>query len=139
MRPDGLVAVRDSDYAAMTWAPDEPRLDRWLALYHAVTERNGAEADAGRYLKGWALEAGFAEVEVASSTWTFSSPEDRSWWGAPWADRVEGADSTLARQAVDYGLATADELTDIAAGWRSWAEADDGVFAVVHFEVLARG
>ena len=28
---------------------------------------------------------------------------------------------------------------DLAAGWRAWAEADDGVFAVVHLEVLARG
>jgi len=139
VRPDGLVAVRDSDYAAMTWAPDEPRLDRWLALYHQVTERNGAEADAGRHLKAWARTAGFAEVEVDSSTWTFASVEDRAWWGALWADRVEGADSALARQAVEYGLATPEDLADLAAGWRTWAEADDGVFAVVHFEVLARG
>lgn len=139
VRPDGIVAVRDSDYAAMTWAPDEPRLERWLDLYHQVTERNGAEADAGRYLKGWARAAGFAEVEVGSSTWTFASTEDRAWWGALWADRVEGADSALARQAIEYGLATAGELTELAAGWRSWADADDGVFAVVHFEVLARG
>ena len=139
VRPDGVVAVRDSDYAAMTWAPDEPRLDRWLELYHRVTERNGAEADAGRYLKGWARAAGFAEIEVSSSTWTFSSIEDRAWWGALWADRVEGDDSALARQAVEYGLTTTAELADLAAGWRTWAEADDGVFAGVHFEVLARG
>jgi len=139
VRPDGVVAVRDSDYAAMTWAPDEPRLDRWLELYHRVTERNGAEADAGRYLEGWARAAGFAEVEVSSSTWTFSSIEDRAWWGALWADRVEGDDSALARQAVEYGLATTAELADLAAGWRKWAEADDGVFTVVHVEVLARG
>jgi len=139
VRPGGVVAVRDSDYAAMTWAPAEPRLDRWLALYHRVTERNGAEADAGRYLYGWARQAGFAEVEVGSSTWTFATAEDRAWWGSLWADRVEGADSALARQAVEYGLATTEELTDLAAGWRTWAEADDGVFAVLHFDVLARG
>ncbi|HSR21945.1 MAG TPA: methyltransferase domain-containing protein, partial [Candidatus Eisenbacteria bacterium] len=28
-RPGGIVAARDSDYAAMTWSPAEPALDRW--------------------------------------------------------------------------------------------------------------
>ena len=137
--PGGVVAVRDSDYAAMTWAPREPRLDGWLALYHQVTGRNGAEADAGRHLKAWALEAGFTDVEVSSSTWTFADPDARSWWSDLWADRVAGADSALARQAVEYGLATTDDLADLADGWRSWAEARDGVFVVLHLEVLARG
>ena len=62
--PGGLLAVRDSDYAAFVWAPEDPLLDRWLALYHEVVRANGAEADAGRFLKGWVLAAGFADVEV---------------------------------------------------------------------------
>lgn len=139
VRPDGVVAVRDSDYAAMTWGPDEPRLDRWLELYHQVTARNGAEADAGRRLLGWAQQAGFAAIEVSSSNWTYADPETRAWWSGVWADRVGLADSALHRQAIEYGLATPDELADLADGWRSWAEADDGVFVVVHVEVLARG
>jgi ubiquinone/menaquinone biosynthesis C-methylase UbiE len=32
-RPDGIVAARDSDYAAFTWFPQVPALDDWLALY----------------------------------------------------------------------------------------------------------
>ena len=139
VRPDGVVAVRDSDYATFTWAPSDPRLTRWLDLYHQVTECNGAEADAGRHLKHWAQEAGFGSVEVTSSTWTFSNPEDRAWWGDLWADRVGRPDSALGTQALEYGLSTPDELADLADGWRSWAEADDGVFIVLHVEVLARG
>ena len=34
-RPGGLVAARDSDYAAMTWYPADPALDAWLAPYRA--------------------------------------------------------------------------------------------------------
>ncbi len=49
-KPDGVVAARDSDYAAMTWYPEIPALTRWLSLYHDVTRSNGAEADAGRRL-----------------------------------------------------------------------------------------
>src|SRR5699024_3285801 len=33
--PDGVVAARDADYAAMTWHPADSRLDRWLEIYRA--------------------------------------------------------------------------------------------------------
>jgi SAM-dependent methyltransferase len=139
VRPDGIVATRDSDYAAMTWAPADERLDRWLALYHRITEHNGAEADAGRHLPAWAGAAGFTDVEVGSSTWTFADPEARQWWGGLWADRVGDAGSALHRQALEYGLADEAELAELASGWRAWAAGDDAVFVVVHVEVLARG
>jgi ubiquinone/menaquinone biosynthesis C-methylase UbiE len=138
VRPDGVVAVRDSDYATFTWAPPSPRLTRWLDLYHQVVECNGAEADAGRHLATWVRAAGFTDVEVSSSTWTFADPESRAWWGDLWADRVGVADSAFAKQALDYGLSTRDELAELATGWRDWAGKEDGVFVVLHVEVLAR-
>jgi ubiquinone/menaquinone biosynthesis C-methylase UbiE len=136
LRPGGMLAVRDSDYAGFVWAPRDPMLDRWNELYHAITARNGAEADAGRFLLGWVQQAGFQNVEAGSSTWTFATPERRTWWGTLWADRVE--QSAFAEQAVAYGLSDADELATIAAAWRRWAEQPDGYFAVPNAEVLAR-
>jgi ubiquinone/menaquinone biosynthesis C-methylase UbiE len=133
---DGVVAVRDADYAAMTWYPVDPRLDQWLALYQAVARSNSAEPDAGRRLRSWALAAGFTDVTSSASVWCFSASEERAWWASLWADRVTS--SRFAEQAVDRGLATAAELEDIAAGWRDWAEQPDGFFAVLHGEVLAR-
>lgn len=47
-RPGGIVAARDSDYAAMTWYPEVPGLDNWLDLYRRVARANGGEPDAGR-------------------------------------------------------------------------------------------
>jgi ubiquinone/menaquinone biosynthesis C-methylase UbiE len=136
LRPGGILAVRDSDYAAMVWAPREPLLDRWNALYHEITAHNRAEADAGRYLLGWVQQAGYTDIEAGSSTWTFAEPDRREWWGNLWADRVE--QSAMAQQAVDYGLSDADELAAIASAWRRWAGHADGYFAVLHGEVLAR-
>ncbi len=136
LAPGGLVAVRESDYGAFAWAPDDPLLDRWLELYHQVTRANGADADAGRRLPGWFRAAGFTDLAVTSSTWTFAEPDDRAWWGGLWADRVVA--SAFAGQAVEYGLATPAELDGIAAAFRRWATADDGVFVVLHVEVLAR-
>ena len=136
MRPGGILGVRDSDYAAFAWAPTDPRLERWMQLYHQVTTRNGAEADAGRHLLGWVQRAGFTDATASSSTWTFADPESRAWWGGSWADRVRL--SAFAHQAVEYGLSDRDELDSLANAWRQWAEKPDGFFAVLHGEVLAR-
>jgi hypothetical protein len=133
-RPDGVVAARDSDYAAMTWYPLVPALDRWLALYHDVTRSNGAEADAGRRLHSWARAAGFSEVRCSASAWCYATPEQREWWGGTWAERV--VSSRLAQQALERDLATEAELDEIASAFRAWAAADDGWFAVLHGEIL---
>ena len=135
-RPGGLVAVRDADYAAMTWHPAVPALDRWLEVYRAAARAHDAEPDAGRHLLGWALAAGFAEVVPTASAWCFATPHDRQWWGGMQADRIVA--SRIAGEAVDRGLCRADELPELAAGWRAWAASDDGWFAVLHGELLCR-
>jgi ubiquinone/menaquinone biosynthesis C-methylase UbiE len=135
LKPGGTLAVRDSDYAAFAWAPDEPLLERWMELYQSITRRNGAEANAGRYLLGWAQGAGFEDVRGSSSTWTFADSETRQWWGNVWADRV--AYSAFAEQAVAYELSDRAELDAIAAAWRAWLQKPDALFIVVHGEVLA--
>ncbi len=134
--PGGTIAARDSDYSAMTWAPADGRIDRWLDVYLAVTRHNGAEADAGRHLLRWAHEAGLADVVYSTSTWTFATPDACAWWGDVWADRV--VRSSLAEQAQMYGVATPGELEEIAAGWREWSRQPHAVFVVQHGEVLAR-
>ncbi len=136
-RPGGLVAVRESDYSAFAWYPQLPELDRWMAIYQRAARANDAEPDAGRRLLSWAQAAGFTDVAAGSSTWCFASDDDRAWWGGLWADRMVSSD--LAGQAVDQGLATRAELEEVAAGWRAWAQAEDGWFSVLHGEVLARG
>jgi ubiquinone/menaquinone biosynthesis C-methylase UbiE len=136
LKPGGVLAARDSDYSCFSWAPLDPRLDRWAALYRAVCRRNQAEPDAGRFLKGWAQRAGFASVTASSSTWTYADPESCAWWGSLWADRCEL--SEFGRQAVAYGLCARDELSEIAAAFRQWAVAPDAFFVVLHGEVLAR-
>src|SRR6185436_5999607 len=87
-KPGGIVAVRDSDYAAFTWYPQLPELDEWLDLYQQVARGNGGEPDAGRRLLAWAHAAGLTDVTATSSTWCFATPADREWWGGMWADRI---------------------------------------------------
>ena len=135
--PGGLVAARDSDYGAFVWSPDDDRLTRWMALYHELTTHNRADADAGRHLHVYARAAGFTDVTVSSSNWTFQTAEERAWWGGLWADRIRQSD--FARQVLEYGLSNEAELQDIADGFQRWARDPDGLFIVPHGEVLCRG
>ena len=136
LRPGGLLAVRDSDYACFAWAPLDPLLTRWLEVYRAVARCNLAEPDAGRFLKGWTLEAGFCEVRATSSTWTYADPQACAWWGSLWADRCEL--SSFGDQAVAYGLSTREELRVIATAFREWSNQPTAFFMVPHGEILAR-
>ena len=102
VKPGGIVAVRDSDYGAFVWTPDDPMLTRWNELYHELTRRNRAEADAGRYLHTWVRAAGFDDFVLSHSAWTFQNDADRTWWGGLWADRA--LHSEFAKQCLDEGL-----------------------------------
>jgi 2-polyprenyl-3-methyl-5-hydroxy-6-metoxy-1,4-benzoquinol methylase len=136
VRPDGVVGVRDVDYAGTIVFPETEGLALWAALYQKVHRSNGGEPDAGRRLKSWARAAGFTRVEVTTSVWTFATDEDRAWWGGMWADRV--LQSAFAGDALGKGLATQAELQLISDAWRAWAADPDGFMAMPHGEVLAK-
>jgi SAM-dependent methyltransferase len=136
LRPGGILAVRDGDYGGFRWAPADARLDRWLELYLAVTARNGHDALIGPSLLRLAHEAGFDQVTVSSSNWTFADPASRAWWGGLWADRIRY--SRLAEQAVAYDLSTPDELASLGQAFVEWAASPDAVFIVPNVEILAR-
>ncbi|MFH9070728.1 class I SAM-dependent methyltransferase [Streptomyces alboflavus] len=135
-RPGGIVAVRDSDYEAMTWHPHVAGLDDWLDLYRRVARAGGGEPDAGRRLKSWALAAGFTDITASAGTWCYSTPEERAWWSGLWADRT--VVSAYAEHATAGGHADQEQLDAIAAAWREWGQAEDGWFTVLHGELLCR-
>lgn len=136
VRPGGALAARDSDYGGALWWPADPRLDRWLQIYRAVGHDNGAEPDAGRRLQAWAHAAGATTVTPSASIWCHSTLAGRAWWGRMWAERI--VNSRIAEQAVAYGHATREELEDISAARRAWADDPDGWFAIPHGEILCR-
>jgi ubiquinone/menaquinone biosynthesis C-methylase UbiE len=135
-RPGGIVAARDGDYGGFLWYPEIPELDDWLRLYHLVARANGGEPDAGRRLLSWAHQAGFTDVTPSASVWCHATPEARAYWGGSWAVRI--VESAIARQLVDSGAATKNQLQQISDGWRRWADAEDGWFMVPHGEIIYR-
>ncbi|EKM59007.1 uncharacterized protein PHACADRAFT_205188 [Phanerochaete carnosa HHB-10118-sp] len=133
-KPGGIVASRESDRATFTWFPDSG-LREWAELYDRVARGNGGEPDAGRRIKAWAREAGFdpARTTCSAATWCFSTPEERAWWGGLWADRIVKSD--FAKGAAREG-ASAEDLERLSQAWRSWSQAEDGWFAMLHGEMI---
>ena len=134
LRPGGLVAVRDSDYGTMVHAPVQPAIERWRELYHLVAAANGGEADAGRYLQSWVMQAGFVDVETTVDTTVHADADSRSAWGEMWAVRV--LDSDFARHAQTHGLADQAELQEISDAFRRWAAQPDGLWAWINAQVI---
>lgn len=137
VKPGGIVAVRDADYAAMHWSPHSPELDQWQAVYRQVAYDNDAEPDAGRWLLQWARQAGFTDVTPGIGTWLFADDAGRNWWGGTWSKRI--VESSLAEQAVEMGYASAEELQKLSQAWTNWSQEPDGWFVVVHSELICRG
>jgi SAM-dependent methyltransferase len=131
-RPGGIVAVRDSDYAAFTWYPELPGLADWQSLYRRTARANGGEPDAGRRLLSWARAAGFTDITATASVWCFADDTDRSWWGGLWADRVLGS------AFAELADATEVDRQRIADAWQQWGADPDGWLIIPHGEVLAR-
>jgi ubiquinone/menaquinone biosynthesis C-methylase UbiE len=133
-RPGGLIGVRDSDYGAMAWFPEDRELAEWRVLYQRVARAQGGEPDAGRRLVSWARRCGFTEIEPTASAWCYATQADRSWWGELWAERLTS--SRFGDLAVEHGLAARHDLQRLANAWLRWAACDDGWFLVPHGEIL---
>ncbi|GAA2797038.1 methyltransferase domain-containing protein [Kribbella solani] len=132
-KPGGIVAVRDSDYHGFVWYPALPELTEWMELYQRMARANGGEPDAGRRLLSWARAAGFEQVEATTSTWAFTDPEGRAFWGDMWADRV--LKSAMADQARTSGVPE-QTLEAISAAWQTWRDQPDGWISILHGELI---
>jgi hypothetical protein len=47
-------------------------------------------------------------------------------------------ESALGVRAIEIGLATADDLQEMAGAWRRWAAHPDAWFGLLHGEILCR-
>lgn len=136
LKPGGICAVREVDWGASALYPPDDRLSKFLDVYYKVAERNGGDAYAGRRVKQWFTEAGFTDLNVTTSTWTFSDENGLKWWGEQWAERILRSD--LAKRAVEYGIATEAELAEISQSWLDWVQAEGAFFAFMQVEVVGR-
>lgn len=137
-REGGIVAVRDCDFSAMNHYPPHEGMRKWLDLYRSVAKSIKCDPDIGKRLHAIAMQAGFSrgDIDASVSAWTFSTPEERAWWCGLWAERSTKSDYKA--RVLESGLGTEEDLEEVARIWREMEGKEDGWFAVINGEVIAR-
>jgi ubiquinone/menaquinone biosynthesis C-methylase UbiE len=135
LKPGGAVGVREVDWGSATFYPENDGMRRFLRLYYDLAHRNGGEPNAGRHMRHWFREAGFAETRVTTSTTSYADAAATREWADTYAERT--LHSNLADKALEYGIATRADLESMAAGWRAWGDDPDALYCFSHTEVVA--
>jgi SAM-dependent methyltransferase len=135
LAPGGVLGVRVVDWGSAVFYPESEGMRRYLAFQFDLARRNGAEPNAGRYLRRWFREAGFVETRITASIESDADPQATQDRAEMFADRV--LRSSLADSALECGIATRSDLESFAAACRAWGRDPDAFFCFSHIEVVA--
>ena len=135
LAPGGVLGVRVVDWGSAVFYPESEGMRRYLAIQFDLARRNGAEPNAGRYLRRWLREAGFGKMRITASTEFDADAHATGERGEMFAERI--LQSSLADTVLERGLATRSDLESIAAAWRAWGRDPDAFFCFSHVEAVA--
>jgi len=133
LRPGGVAAVADADLDGFLLHPQTESLRAAVALDRR-TRRN---PDVGRRLVALLVDAGISDVELTIVPSVVVGPDQAMRMAEASATRFEAP--PFAARAVDEGWATSEQLTDMAAAWRSWGQEPGAVFVTQWCQALGRG
>ena len=111
LAPGGVLGVRVVDWGSAIFYPESEAMRRFVALQSDLAMRNGAEPNAGRYLRRWFREAGFGETRVTTSTESDADAHATRERAEMFAERM--LRSNLADTALECGIATRPDLESI--------------------------
>ena len=94
-----------------------------------------AEPNTGRRLRGLFQAAGFGHVEAFADYISYGTPDRVRAFASDRA--TECRDSELRAAVTRYGIASAEELPDLAAAWEKWGDDPTAFFAFAWCRVLA--
>ena len=135
-RPGGFVASRDGDWDTFTIFPESPTLKQYREIHGAIVRSSGAEPNAGRRLRYWAVQAGFSDdrISYSASPVLFTGPERVRYWSTVQAERY--SKGTFKEQVLSKGLATEYEIAAFGPAWLEWGEQPGAVYHVSCGEVV---
>ena len=135
-KPGGFIASREGDIAATVTFPDLPELQKFHEVYEKLVRSGGAEPKGGRYLRYWALQAGFRDdrITYTSTPLLYTGAETTRWWAALEAERFGGDE--LAAKLTAKGLGTKEDVDSFGKAWLEWGEHPGAVYMVGCGEVV---
>jgi ubiquinone/menaquinone biosynthesis C-methylase UbiE len=133
----GVVAAASVEYDGIILAGEQtagPRrfYDVRQQLWRAARI---AEPNTGRRLRGLFQAAGFGHVEAFADYISYGTPDRVRAFASDRA--AECRDRELRAAVTRYGIASAEELLDLAAAWEKWGDDPTAFFAFAWCRVLA--
>jgi SAM-dependent methyltransferase len=135
-KPGGLISDREGDYGAAWWYPASPGWLTWQRTFIEVGRSEGEDLTIGRQLLRVAREAGFDDVRVSASVWTYPGFDSPGEVARSWAERLTAA--RFAGLAAAAGVSTEPALRQAAADLRTWAQSRDAFFAHPQGEIIIK-
>ena len=137
-KPGGIVACCESDFDSATSYPEIKALADFKDVYLKTARSRGGEPNGGRHIIAWARESGIDRscITATASVWCYSNPEERAYWSNLWTDRL--LTSSLAKNAMDGGFATQQDIDRFVEGWQEWGDDENGWYTFTHGEILCR-
>ena len=135
LEPGGVVGVRDVDWGSTTFYPENHGMRRFLTLYYELARRNGGEPNAGRHLRRWLREAGFAEDARHNATVSYTDQAATREWGDTYAERT--LHSNLADKAVELRYRDPLRIRGNRRRLAAWGRDPDALFCFSHTQIVA--
>jgi SAM-dependent methyltransferase len=132
----GIVAAREGDFGNMVVYPENEGLLSGLKVMEESIRGGGSEPLAGRRLKAWALEAGFArkQIGITGNVEAFSTAEETSFIGGIYAECF--SKTAMGGKGIELGLISEEERVGIVDAWTKWSGRKDAFFNITHTELL---
>src|SRR5215471_15075756 len=135
LKPAGVFGVSERMDAGTVAANYEPILERFNELYVAWAKQRGVDLDIGCRLRGLLSQAGFNPVEASASYGeVYGTTEATCRFSQIMLTVIR--ESSLARFAVDSGLADAATLDEMARAWERWGDDPMGFHAQANGEAV---
>ena len=137
LRPGGRVGVASVEYGGLVLAgPNVELLLRSNQIRVQSWRREGADPFLGRELRRLLDENGFVDVEASAKAFSYGTPARVQAFARGRAE--ECSDPEYVAEAVQAGLATRDEMAEMAAAWSAWGESRTSYAAFTWCRALAR-
>jgi SAM-dependent methyltransferase len=136
-KPGGVVGAASVEYSGIILGGQKTAGPyRFYDIRQRLWRAEGiAEPNMGRRLRGLFQEAGFARVEAFADYISYGTSDRVTAFAR---DRArECGDPELRVAIARHGIASVEELSDLAAAWQEWREDPEAFFAFPWCRVLA--
>ena len=135
LKPGGLIACREMICEASFTHPDFGVIRKAWDMFEDLLAADDGHPQMGKDIKGFILEAGFANVQMTASFSVYSTPEEvafiyrlaNEWFLSP----------EITEAAVKYGAASEELCNDIRVAYEKWRDHPAAFAAIAYGEAVA--